>query len=121
MAKRNGKHLFFRPPEEDSLAQLDEFMKLAVVRGAHWTVILDELIRKYNTEFREKMGLGDRTLSFEHELISSLRSNCVKISRTRLGHHRDRGNLDGKHWADGVRVVYDAEGCKAFFALRRAA
>jgi hypothetical protein len=115
-------HLFFRSPSQETMDELDLFIKLSVIRGVHHMDVLAEVIKRYNNEFlTERSQLAGIELVDENKLRAALDGQETPASRITLHKLRTDGLMADLFWSHGRRVVYNLEGCKAFFRERRAA
>lgn len=124
----NGSWHFIWPmPDRAAVREFDRFISLSVVRGVHHTTVLTELVKKYNADFlASRPELQGVTLVDEKFLLDRLKRRRTPVSRVLLSQYRAKNKLtprDGKplYWTSGRRVVYNLEGCKAFFRDRKAA
>lgn len=130
MLRNKGKsrswHLFWKVPDDETLEQLELFVRLSIIQGVHHTQVLTEMVRVYNAQFIESTGLSEVTLVDEKVLLERLKP-CTPVSRVLLSQYRasrklvPKSGLKPLFWTDGRRVVYNLEGCKAFFSELRAA
>lgn len=120
-------HFIWPMPNKAAVQEFEKFISLSVVRGIHHTVVLAELVKRYNADFMaSRPELRGVTLVDEKFLLTRLKRDRTPVSRVLLSQYRSNGKLtprDGKplYWTSGRRVVYSLEGCKAFFRDRKAA
>lgn len=114
-------------PDQATVQEFEKFISLSVVRGVHHTVVLTELVKRHNEEFLAlRPELRGVTLVDEKSLLSKLRAVRTPVSRVALSQYRRWDKLSPRegrplYWTNGRRVVYNLEGCKAFFRDRKAA
>lgn len=118
---------FFWPITDRSVQdQLDLFIKLSIVRGVHHSTVLGELVRDYNTRFlADNPAIARLSLIDEKGLVADLKRKGKTISRITLVKHRASKDFAAGQvplfWTDGKRIVYNLDGCREFFGLKKAA
>lgn len=120
------RNFFWPITDKHTRDQLELFIKLSIVDGRHHTVVLSQLVRDYNEGFLERNRFLDGVrLADEKELMSHLRRVGTPVSRVLLSRYRDDGRLQSTtvplFWTDGKRLIYNLQGCKAFFKQRQRA
>ncbi len=119
------KNFFWPITDPKTLKSVELFVKLSVVKGVPWPVLLARLVDDWNRSFMKERKLAGITLVYEDNLLSLLNNDGVRLTRRTLYLHRNgkamvRQGGRPLFFTDGRRVVYDLSGCKSYFKYRRA-
>ena len=118
------KNFFWPINDLKTLKTVELFIKLSVVKGVPWAVLLAQVVDEWNKTFIKEKKLNGVKLVYEDNLLSLLNTNGVPLSRRTLYLHRNgkamvRNGGKPLFWTDGRRVVYDLSGCESYFKYRR--
>lgn len=128
MTKQVLRNFSWEVRTKGALRELDQFLRLATVRGVHHGKILEELLADYNKRVVDTYCLHGIQLVDEADLLERLRDVGTPISRRTLWIHRNKWSRDlvpdgdGRapreqlSFSDGSRrVVYNLNKCLAYF------
>lgn len=122
MAKKT-KNWFWKVTGARTLATLELFINLCVVRGVHYGKALEEVMQRHNEEFTKQHGLDGVTLVDEKTLLAKLREANISVTRRTLWKYRNGGTLANESespafYTCGRSVIYNLDTCKSFFRKR---